>query len=134
MLKIALRFWLFDFNYMNWFEILLYLIVVNNNVTNVTIEFIFNKIVYEFRVNNTFELLKNLLTKNYNCFWFINREFVEKIIIFVNVIRKLQYDIKYINIKFVVDDYVYLYLDSLSLHYSFCLFHYLFCWTHYFIS
>lgn len=86
----------------------MYLIVVNNNVTNVTIDFVFNKIIYEFRVNYMFELLKNLLTKNYNCFQLVNREFVKKTIIFVNVIRKLRYNIKYIDIKLVVNDYAYL--------------------------
>ena len=40
----------------------------------------------------------------------IKCEFVKKAIIFVNVIKKLQYNAVYINIKFVIDNYVYLYL------------------------
>ena len=87
---------------------MLYLTAVNNNVFNVTINFASNEIIYKFRVNNSLILLKNLSSKNYNCFQLIKREFVEKIIIFVNVIKKLRYDVVYIDIEFVVDDYVYL--------------------------
>ena len=89
---------------------MLYLTAANNNIFNVTINFVLNKIIYEFRINNSLTLLKNLSLKNYNCFRLIKREFVEKIITFVNVIKKLRYNVVYINIKLVVDDYVYLYL------------------------
>ena len=87
---------------------MLYLTTTNNNAFNVTINFVLNKIVYEFQVNNSLTLLKNLLSKNYSCFQLIKREFVEKIITFVNVIKKLRYNVIYIDIEFVVDDYVYL--------------------------
>ena len=87
---------------------MLYLTITNNNAFNVIINFVSNKIFYKFRINNLLTLLKNLSLKNYNCFRLIKREFVEKIIIFVNIIKKLRYNVVYINIEFVVNDYVYL--------------------------
>ena len=89
---------------------MLYLITANNNAFNVTINFVSNKIIYKFRVNDSLTLLKNLSSKNYNRFRLIKREFVEKIMTFANVIKKLRYNAVYIDIELVVDDYVYLYL------------------------
>ena len=87
---------------------MLYLTTINNNITNVTIDFAFNELIYKFRINDLLKLLKNLLTKNYNRFRLIKRKFVEKTIIFVNVIQKLRYNATYTNLKLAVDDYVYL--------------------------
>ena len=85
-----------------------YLTTINNNVTNATINFASNKLIYEFRINDSLKLLKNLLTKNYNRFRLIKQELIEKAIIFVNIVKKLRYDVVYINLKLVIDNYVYL--------------------------
>ena len=106
-LKIVFRFWLFDSNNINWLKILLYLTTTNNNVTNVTIDFVFNKLIYEFRINDSLTMLKNLSTKNYHRFRQIKREFVEKIVIFVNVMRKLRYDATHSKLKLTINDYAY---------------------------
>ena len=87
-----------------------YLTTTNNNVTNVTIDFASNKLIYKFRINDSLKLLKNLLAKNYSRFRLIKRKSIEKTIIFVNVMRKLRYDATYINLKLTIDNYAYLYL------------------------
>ena len=54
-------------------------------------------------------MFENLSTKNYFRFRQIKRKSIEKIMIFVNVIKKLRYDVKHIELKLVVKKYVYLY-------------------------
>ena len=99
---------IFKFNKHELTKIFFYFTTTNNNVVNATIDFVFNELLYKFRVNDTLTMLKNLSTKNYFCFRQIKREFVEKAIIFVNIIKKLKYDAKYIDLKLTIDDYVYL--------------------------
>ena len=107
-LKIALRFWLSNSNNINWLKTLSYLTTTNNNATSVTIDFVLNELIYEFRVNDSLTLLKNLPTKNYNRLRQIKRKSVEEVMTFVNVMRKLRYDAAHIELKLTVDDYVYL--------------------------
>ena len=106
-IEIALRFWFFDLKNIDWRETLFYFTTVNNNVINVIIDFVFNELTYEFRVNDTLVMLKNLSTKNYNRLRQVKRESIEKAMIFVNVMKKLRYDVAHIDLKLIVDDYAY---------------------------
>ena len=61
-IEIALRFWLSNSKNQNknWKKALFYIIVALNNSTNVSTEIASNEICYEFRVNDSLVMLKNL--------------------------------------------------------------------------
>ena len=107
-LKIAFRFWFSNFENINWLKTFFYFTTINNNVVSATIDFVFNEFSYDFRVNDTLIMLKNLSIENYFRFRQVKREFVEKTMIFVNVMKKLRYDAKHIDLKLIVNDYAYL--------------------------
>ena len=107
-LEIAFRFWLSDSENINWFETFSYFTTANNNVVNATIDFALNELLYEFHVNDTLTMLENLSAKNYSRFRQIKREFAEKAMTFVNIMRKLRYDAKHIDFELIVGGYVYL--------------------------
>ena len=107
-IEIVFRFWLSNSKNIDWREAFFYLIAINNNVVNVIIDFVSNELAYEFRINDTLAMLKNLSTKNYNRLRQVKRKSVEKTMIFVNVMRKLRYDAVHIDLKLIVDDYAYL--------------------------
>ena len=107
-LKIAFRFWLFNSNNENWMSVLPYLIVVLNNFANVSTELFSNKLVYDFRVNDSLTLLENLSIENYNKFRQIKRDAAKKAIVFVNVMHKRRYDNMHFDVKLIVDDYAYI--------------------------
>ena len=79
-----------------------------NNVVNAIIDYAFNELVYEFRVNDTFNLLKDLSTKNYDRLRQIKRDSTKEIIVFVNVMHKLRYDFAHKNVKLTINDYAFL--------------------------
>ena len=112
-MKIALRFWLFNSKNTNWLAILFYLTIFHNNAINVTIDFVFNELIYDFRINDILSMLKNLFAENYFKFRQIKREFAKKIIIFANVMHKRRYDQIHINIQLKIENYVFfeLYFD-----------------------
>ena len=92
---------------------LLYLTIFHNNAINVTIDFAFNELIYDFRINDTLSMLKDLFAENYFKLKQIKREFAKKIMIFVNVMHKRRYDQIHINIQFKIEDYAFfeLYFD-----------------------
>ena len=106
--EIALRFWLFNSKNTNWLAVLLYLTTFHNNAINVTIDFAFNELIYDFRINDILNMLKNLFVENYFKFKQIKRESTKKIIIFVNVMHKRRYDQTHTNIQFKIENYVFL--------------------------
>ena len=81
----------------------------NNNVKHVIINFAFNELIYEFKINNTLKMLFNLFLKNFNRLRQIKREKIEFVIIFVNIINKIRYDLyyKFINNVFKFDFMIY---------------------------
>ena len=87
---------------------LFYLTIFHNNVINVTIDFAFNELIYDFRINDTLNMLKNLSVENYFKFRQIKREFAKKIIVFANVMHKRRYDQTHINIQLKIEDYAFL--------------------------
>ena len=107
-LKIALKFWLFNSKNEDWIFVLSYFTTSFNNFVNVNTKVISNELSYDFRVNDSFVLLKNLSTKNYNQLRQMKRDFVEKAIVFVNVMHKRRYDKLHFDINFVVDNYVFI--------------------------
>ena len=107
-LKIALKFWLFNSKNENWMFVLSYFTTSFNNFVNVNTKIISNELSYDFRVNNSFVLLKNLSTKNYNQFRQMKRDFIEKIIVFVNVMHKRRYDKLHFDVNLIVDSYVFI--------------------------
>ena len=91
-IEIILRFWLSNSNNVDWIDVLNYLTILFNNVVNVIIDYVSNEFIYDFRVNNTLNLLKNLSTKNYDRLRQIKRDSTKKTIVFANVMHKFRYD------------------------------------------
>ena len=52
-------------------------------------------------------MLKNLFVENYFRFKQIKREFVEKIMTFINVMHKYRYNEIHIDVQFKIDDYIF---------------------------
>ena len=73
-----------------------------NNFINFIIEFVFNKLIYDFRVNNNINLLENLLSQNFKKLRFIKREIIDEIII------KARYNDKYTLFNFKKNNEIYL--------------------------
>ena len=94
-IEIVIRFHTTAHSNENWFEILSFLQTKNNNVKHNVIDFAFNELTYEFKINDTFEMLFDLSSKNFNRLRQIKRKKVESIMIFVNVISKTRYDLHY---------------------------------------
>ena len=88
--------------------ILSYFTTINNNVIIVIIDLTLNELAYEFRINDILVIFENFSTKNYFCFRQVKRKSVEKVMIFVNIIKKFRYDAKHIELKLIVKKYVYL--------------------------
>ena len=56
------------------------------------IDFIFNKLAYDFKINDSFDIFVDLLSQNYQCLRQIKRKNVEIIMTFVNVVNKVRYN------------------------------------------
>ena len=106
-IEITLRFWLLNLENNDWINVLNYLTILFNNVVNVIIDYVSNKFIYDFRINDTFNLLKNLSTKNYDRLRQSTQNLTKKIIVYVNVMHKLRYDFIYKNVKLIINDYVF---------------------------
>ena len=70
--------------------------------------------IYEFRVNDNVNLLKDLLARDFEKLKLLKREAINEAIAFINAIIKYRYDDKYTFIKFKVGDRAYL-----SLYYNY---------------
>ena len=95
-------------NNVDWIDVLNYLTILFNNVVNVIIDYVSNEFIYDFQINDTLNLLKNLSTKNYDRLRQIKQNSTKKTIVFVNVIHKLRYDFAHKNIILTINDYVFL--------------------------
>ena len=76
--------------------------IENNNVIQTTIDHVFNKLYYEFKINDIIDaFVVDLSTKIFNKFRQLKRENIETIITFVNTFNKIRYDNKHrvINLK-----------------------------------
>ena len=65
-IKIALRYHITAHSNNEWIDVLSFLQTEKNNVIHVIIEFAFNELAYDFKINDIFDLLTNLSSKNYN--------------------------------------------------------------------
>ena len=94
-IEMTFRFYIIAHSNDDWTKILLYLQIENNNVKQFTTNYVFNKLTYEFKINNAINILVDFSSKNYDKLRLIKRENVEIIITFVNVINKSRYDNKH---------------------------------------
>ena len=91
--------------------------VENNNVVHVIIEYVSNEFVYEFKINDTLNMLTNLSFENYSQLRQIKRDDVETIMTFVNALNKTRYDEVHKTLKIKIDDKMYL-----RLHHNYIIF------------
>ena len=75
---------------------------------HVTIEYASNEFVYEFKINDTLDMLANLLFENYSQLRQIKRENVEAAMTFANVLSKARYDAIHKTLELKIDDKMYL--------------------------
>ena len=108
-IEIVIRFHITTHSNDDWTKILFFLQTENNNVKHVITDFAFNELIYEFKINDTFEMLSDLSSENFNRLRQIKREEIESIMIFANVINKTRYDLhhKTINDVFKSDFLIY---------------------------
>ena len=109
-IEIIFRFHIIAHSNDDWTKILLYLQIENNNVKQFTINYVFNKLTYEFKINDAINILVDFLSKNYDKLRLIKRENVEIVMTFVNVINKSRYDNKYKTFENVIQSKIMIYL------------------------
>ena len=79
-----------------------------NNFKNQSTEVSSNKILYEFNVRDTLELLIELSKKDFNRLRQLKREQVEEFIAFVNIMIKIYYDESHMSISLLKESKTYL--------------------------
>ena len=73
----------------------------------VTIDYVSNELIYDFKINNIFDLLVDLSLKNYSQLRQLKRKNVEAVIIFVVVFNKLRYNAIHKIIDIKVENKIY---------------------------
>ena len=116
-IEIALRFHVTTHSNDEWIEILSFFQIENNNVVHAIIGYFSNELVYEFKINDTLNMLADLFPENYSQLRQIKRENVEVVMTFVNVFSKVRYDEIHKTMKFKIDDKMYL-----RLHHDYIIF------------
>ena len=111
-IEIALRFHVIAHSNKKWIDVLLFLQTKSNNVVHVIIEYASNEFVYDFKVNDTLDLLADLFSKKYSQLRQLKRENVEVAMIFVNAFSKVRYDEIHKALEFSIDDKMYLRLHQ----------------------
>ena len=84
-----------DPDYQDWVQFLLFLSTVINNLTNASISFAPNELVYGFRVKDNLSLLYDLFTEDFNRIRIIKKEEVDDAIAFASAKNKIRYNTKY---------------------------------------
>ena len=111
-IEIALRFHVIAHSNEKWIDVLFFLQTKSNNVVHVIIEYAFNEFVYDFKINDTLNLLADLFSKNYSQLRQLKRENAEIAMIFVNAFNKIRYDEIHKTLEFNIDDKMYLRLHQ----------------------
>ena len=106
--KIALRYHLIVNSDDDWTKMLSFMQAKSNNVKQFITRFALNELIYEFKMNNTIDILIDLLSKDYSRLRLIKREKIEAIIIFANVLSKARYDRAHKSIQIKASDKIYL--------------------------
>ena len=105
-----------DFN-----DLLLYIQIIANNFFNNVIDLTLNEVYYSFKIRDLINLLfiENLFIKIFDKFRLILKKEVDDIIIFVSIIIKIYYDLKYLSLYFKVKNEVFfkLYHDYFILNF-----------------
>ena len=107
-IEIALRYFIIANSKANWIYVLSYLVGNLNNFKNQSTEVSSNKILYEFNVRDTLELLIELSKKDFNRLRQLKREQVKEFIVFVNIMVKIYYDESYMLISLLKESKTYL--------------------------
>ena len=87
-IEIVFKFHIIAHSKNDWNEILSYLQAKSNNVKQLFINFAFNEFVYDFKINDSFDMLINLLSQDYQRLRQIKRENVKIVMTFASVVNK----------------------------------------------
>ena len=74
---------------------MLFIIAIYNNFKNLVIKYILNELLYGFKPNNNFNILADLEPINFEKLREIKYNKTNKIIAFINVITKANYNVKH---------------------------------------
>ena len=72
----------------DWNEILSYLQTESNNVKQIFIGFVFNELAYNFKINDSLDMLADLFSQNYQRLRQIKKKDAEIVMTFANVVSK----------------------------------------------
>ena len=111
-IEIALRFHVIAHFDDEWIDVLSFIQVENNNVIHVIIEYTSNELIYEFKINDTLNMLANLLFENYSQLRQIKRKNDEVVMIFANALSKTRYDAVHKTLEIKIEDKIYLRLHQ----------------------
>ena len=78
-----------------WYKILFYIQAKLNNVKHVKTDFAFNKLIYNFKIQNSLDFLRDLPFENYFKTWQYIHNKIEQILVFVNAYAKKRFDAQY---------------------------------------
>ena len=70
----------------------LFLQIEFNNVKQFVIDYALNELIYKFKINDSVNMLVDLISENYNRFRQIKRKDVKAVMTFANAINKSRYD------------------------------------------
>ena len=116
-IEIALHFHVIAHFDDEWIDVLSFLQAENNNVVHVITEYSSNELIYEFKINDTLNMLTDLSFENYSQLRQIKRDDVEAAMTFVSAFSKARYDEVHRAMKLKIDDKVYL-----RLHHDYTIF------------
>ena len=91
-IEIAFRYHTTAHSNNEWVNVLSFLQVEKNNVIHASTDYALNEFVYDFKINDTFDLLTNLSSKNYSQLRQLKRKKAKSIMTFVAALSKFRYD------------------------------------------
>ena len=116
-IEIVLRYWIVNNLNVDFIESAFYIQIDINNIVVVEIDYIFNELCYEFRLQDNLDLLFDMSIENWSAFRLQYRKDVEKIIVWANMIIKFNYDRRHTSLNLKKSFFVYL-----RLHHEYIIF------------
>ena len=98
-------------NLYSWHKILFYIQAESNNIKHVETNFASNELVYDFKIQDFLDFLRNLSFENY----FKTRQYIcdkiEQMLVFINAYAKKRFDDRHKSLKNIkINDQMYIWL------------------------
>ena len=116
-IEIIFHYWIVNNSNVDFIENAFYIQIDINNIVVVEIDYIFNELCYDFRLQNNLNLLFDMSIENWNAFRLQCWKNVEEIIVWTNMIVKFNYDRRHTSLNLKKNFLVYL-----RLHHEYIIF------------